>query len=70
MYIESVQVKNFRNYDSLELTFDKGTNIQWKKDSLFHGLGLRNIKNAVERCGGDMSIHMGEGVFALSVILP
>lgn len=42
----------------------------WKKDSLFHGLGLRNIKNAVERCGGDMSIHMGEGVFALSVILP
>ena len=27
MYIESVQLKNFRNYDSLELTFDKGTNI-------------------------------------------
>ena len=27
MYIESVQLKNFRNYDSLEVNFDQGTNI-------------------------------------------
>lgn len=27
MYIESVQLKNFRNYDSLELDLAQGTNI-------------------------------------------
>ena len=26
MYIESIQLKNFRNYESLELNFDKATN--------------------------------------------
>ncbi len=26
MYIESIQLKDFRNYDSLELKFDRGTN--------------------------------------------
>ncbi|MDD3337652.1 MAG: DNA replication/repair protein RecF [Lachnospiraceae bacterium] len=27
MYIESLELKNYRNYDSLSMTFDKGTNI-------------------------------------------
>lgn len=27
MYIESVQLQNFRNYRELHLNFDKGTNI-------------------------------------------
>ena len=27
MYIESIELKNYRNYDSLALEFDKGTNI-------------------------------------------
>lgn len=26
-YIESIKLSNFRNYESLELSFDKGTNI-------------------------------------------
>ena len=31
MYIESVQLKNFRNYDSLELDLAQGTNIFYIK---------------------------------------
>ena len=27
MYIESIELKNFRNYQDLQLDFDKGTNI-------------------------------------------
>lgn len=27
MYIESIELKNYRNYNSLALEFDKGTNI-------------------------------------------
>lgn len=50
MYIESVQLKNFRNYDSLEVNFDQGTNIfygdnaQGKRTfwNLFTCAGLRS----------------------------
>ena len=27
MYIESLELKNYRNYQNLQLDFDKGTNI-------------------------------------------
>ena len=27
MYIESIRLNNFRNYESLEMNFDQGTNI-------------------------------------------
>ena len=33
MYIESVQLKNFRNYDSLELDLAQGTNIFYGKNA-------------------------------------
>ena len=43
MYIESVQLKNFRNYDSLELDFDQGTNIFYGDNAQ----GKTNILEAV-----------------------
>ena len=54
MYIESIELKNYRNYDSLSLQFDKGTNI-------FHGdnaQGKTNILEAVYLCGTTKS-HRG-----------
>ena len=41
MFIESVQLKNFRNYESLELGFDKGTNI-------FYGDNAQGKTNILE----------------------
>ena len=41
MYIESVQLKNFRNYDSLEVNFDQGTNI-------FYGDNAQGKTNIIE----------------------
>lgn len=41
----------------------------WKADSFLHGLGLKNIRNAAEKCGGTVSVHIGDGVFSLSVLL-
>ena len=54
MYIESVQLKNFRNYDSLELTLDKGTNIFYGDNAQ----GKTNILESVYLCGTTKS-HKG-----------
>lgn len=65
MIVESVKLDQFRNYDSLELAFDKGTN-------LFYGdnaQGKTNILESVYLCGTTRShkgskdkelIHFGE----------
>ena len=41
-----------------------------KKDKLNHGLGLRNIKEAVKRMGGTVDIDTSGGVFSLTATLP
>lgn len=54
MYIESVQLKNFRNYESLELKFDKGTNIFYGDNAQ----GKTNILESIYLCGTSKS-HRG-----------
>lgn len=54
MYIESVQLKNFRNYQSLELEFDQGTNILYGDNAQ----GKTNVLESVYLCGTTKS-HKG-----------
>lgn len=54
MYIESIQLKNFRNYNSLELKFDKATNIFYGNNAQ----GKTNILEAIYLCGTTKS-HKG-----------
>lgn len=54
MYIESVQLKNFRNYESLEIGLDKGTNILYGDNAQ----GKTNILEAIYLCGTTKS-HRG-----------
>lgn len=54
MYIESIQLKNFRNYQSLELDFDQGTNILYGDNAQ----GKTNVLEAVYLCGTTKS-HKG-----------
>ena len=54
MYIESIELKNYRNYDSLFLQFDKGTNIFYGDNAQ----GKTNILEAVYLCGTTKS-HRG-----------
>ena len=54
MYIESVQLKNFRNYESLEINFDKDTYILYGDNAQ----GKTNILEAVYLCGTTKS-HRG-----------
>ena len=54
MYIESVQLKKFRNYDSLELDLAQGTNIFYGNNAQ----GKTNILEALYLCGTTKS-HKG-----------
>ncbi|MDO4649329.1 MAG: DNA replication/repair protein RecF [Eubacteriales bacterium] len=54
MYIESIQLKNFRNYEFLELEFDQGTNIFYGDNAQ----GKTNILEAVYLSGTSKS-HKG-----------
>ena len=54
MYIESIQLKNFRNYEFLEMEFEKGTNILYGDNAQ----GKTNILEAVYLCGTSKS-HKG-----------
>ena len=54
MYIESVQLQNFRNYRELHLNFDKGTNIFYGDNAQ----GKTNILESVYLCGTTKS-HRG-----------
>ena len=54
MHIESIQLKNFRNYEFLEMEFDKGTNILYGDNAQ----GKTNILEAICLCGTSRS-HRG-----------
>ena len=47
MYIESIELKNYRNYESLSLELDKGTNIFYGDNAQ----GKTNILEAAYLCG-------------------
>ena len=54
MYIESIELKDYRNYETLSLSFDKGTNIFYGDNAQ----GKTNILEAVYLCGTTKS-HRG-----------
>ena len=54
MYIESIELKNFRNYQDLQLDFDKGTYIFYGDNAQ----GKTNILESVYICGTTKS-HKG-----------
>lgn len=54
MYIDSIELKNFRNYESLELSLDQGTNILFGDNAQ----GKTNILEAAYLCGTTKS-HRG-----------
>lgn len=54
MYVKSLELKNFRNYDSLNIVFDQGTNILYGDNAQ----GKTNILEAIY-LGGTTKSHRG-----------
>lgn len=51
MYIDSLEVKDFRNYNSMNIRFKKGTNILFGNNAQ----GKTNILEAIYLCGTSKS---------------
>ena len=59
MYVESLELKNFRNYDRISLVFDKGTNVLYGDNAQ----GKTNLLESIYVCGTTKShkvIHDAE----------
>lgn len=41
-----------------------------KEDKRNHGIGIKNIKRVVQEYGGDVSFHVEDGMFSVSIIIP
>ena len=41
-----------------------------KEDKKNHGFGVKNIKSVVKDYGGEVSFHVVDGMFSVSVIIP
>ena len=72
-----VTVKADRIRDMLVITVENNTLTDaansentTKEDSFMHGFGIPNIKNAVEKYGGQCSIRTSEGKFLLKILIP
>lgn len=51
------------------LTYKGGDLTSSKHDPVFHGIGLKNVRAAVERCGGLMHFEVRDGVFTFNATL-
>lgn len=41
-----------------------------KEDTFLHGFGLKNIRRAVEKYGGDFAVRSGDKVFSVTALVP
>ena len=59
---------NANNWYDGELRFENGLPLTTKKDSEFHGFGMKSIKYVTEKYGGDLQISADGGVFELNIL--
>lgn len=72
-----ISVRAQRIRDMLIMVVENNTNSEYssiqgthKEDTFLHGFGIPNIRNAVEKHGGQCSFRKGEGTFAVKILLP
>lgn len=65
--VRNMLVITVENNAAPALLAPKGTT---KKDTFAHGFGLPNLKNAVEKYGGQCSTTLENGIFLLRIVIP
>lgn len=60
----------FENYFGGELELEDGLPRTTKDDPRHHGYGLRNIRAAVAKYDGSLTLHVEDGWFVLRILLP
>ena len=68
MGMTSVCVENYYQGDSIKV--EDGLPVTTKKDSVYHGYGVKSMQYLVNKYRGDMSICVEHNVFSLKLLLP
>lgn len=58
------------NYYEGEVAFDKGIPVTTKKETQFHGYGVKSIRNTVRKYGGEIDVSTQENWFSLKILIP
>lgn len=58
------------NYFAGSLEVSSGQLMTSKEDKLNHGYGMKSIQMLVKKYGGDMSVEVRDGIFALKLLFP
>lgn len=66
----SIICENTLRESQAELLKDNVTLETSKEDKKNHGFGVKNIKSVVKDYGGEVSFHVVDGMFSVSVIIP
>ena len=71
MLEEGQAVVSVKNSIGTELAVEKGELLTTKTDNADeHGMGIKNVVNAVERYGGRYVIDYDKGFFQFTILLP
>lgn len=62
-----IHIENF--YDG-DIEFDDGLPVTTKENKLYHGYGVKSIRNIVNKYNGDFFIRAEDGVFRLDILFP
>ena len=61
---------NIKNSKVNKIFHNKNKIITDKKDKFLHGIGLNNIKEAVNKYDGDMSTNFNDNEFIITIVIP
>ena len=60
----------FENYYEQSLTFEDGLPVTTKENNGYHGFGIKNIRYAAKKYGGQLFINTERNLFLLRVTIP
>lgn len=68
--VNKIFVLKCENSKKNEIKFKKREIITNKKDSFLHGIGIKSIKNCVQKYDGEVSIDFSNNIFIMKVYIP
>lgn len=63
-------VIRIENYFEGKLDFQEGLPVTTKKETDYHGYGMKSIRYTVEKYGGNVTVHVHDNWFELDIIIP
>lgn len=66
----SFLIVRFENYYAGELEFDKNLPVTTKKETQFHGYGLKSLRYTVHKYGGEVDVSTENNWFVLKILIP